>query len=89
MIALQIAQVEIATLNQALRTRTTIGEAIGLLMHERTISADTAFAHLVEVSSHANIKVRKIAALMVDEANARAEHTGSVCSLQSRRVADE
>jgi hypothetical protein len=70
--SLELARAEIATLNEALRTRTTIGEAVGLLMHEKTLTADAAFAHLVEVSSHTNIKIREIAARMVDEADARA-----------------
>ena len=72
-IALELARVEITNLNEAVRTRTTIGEAIGLLMHEKTLTAEAAFAHLVELSSHTNIKVREIAARMVEEAGARAE----------------
>jgi len=71
--ALEDARAEITTLNEALRTRTTIGEAIGLLMHEKTLTAEAAFAHLVEVSSHTNIKVREIAGRMVEAADARAE----------------
>ena len=72
-IALELAKVEITNLNEAVSTRTTIGEAIGLLMHERTLSAKAAFAHLAELSSHTNIKIREIAARMVEEADARAE----------------
>ena len=68
-----LARAETSSLKEALRTRTTIGEAIGLLMHEKTITAEAAFAHLVEDSSHTNVKVREIAARMVEEANARAE----------------
>ena len=79
-IELEAARAEIATLNEALRTRTTIGEAIGLLMHEKTLSADAAFAHLVEVSSHTNTKVREIAARMVEEADVRAESFGAMTS---------
>ena len=60
---------EITNLNEAVRTRTTIGEAIGLLMHEKTLTAEAAFAHLVELS-RTNIKVREIAARMVEEAGA-------------------
>jgi hypothetical protein len=76
-IALEGARKEITTLNEALRTRTTIGKAIGLLMQDKTLSADNAFAHLVEVSSHTNVKIREIAALMVEEADARAERVGA------------
>ena len=72
-IALELARAEITNLNEALSTRTTIAEAIGLLMHEKTLTAEAAFAHLVELSSHTNIKVREIAARMVEEAGARAE----------------
>jgi hypothetical protein len=72
-IALELARAEITTLNEALSTRTTIAEAIGLLMHEKTLTAEAAFAHLVELSSHTNIKLREIAARMVEEADARAE----------------
>jgi len=72
-IALELAKEEITNLNEAVSTRTTIGEAIGLLMHEKALTAKAAFAHLVEVSSHTNIKIREIAARMVEEADARAE----------------
>jgi hypothetical protein len=72
-IALELARVEITNLQEAVSTRTTIGEAIGLLMHEKTLTAAAAFAHLIELSSHTNIKVREIAARMVEEAGARAE----------------
>ena len=73
MIALELARAEIANLNEALRTRTTIATAVGLLMHKKTMTADAAFALLVEVSSHKNIKIREIAARMVQEAGARAK----------------
>lgn len=72
-IALEIARAEITNLNEALFTRTTIGEAIGLLMHAKTLTAEAAFANLVEVSSHTNVKIREIAGRMVEEADARAE----------------
>ena len=76
-IALELARAEITNLNEAVSTRTTIGEAIGLLMHEKTLTAEAAFAHLVELSSHTNIKVREIAARMVEEAGARAERAAA------------
>jgi hypothetical protein len=74
-IGLELARMEITNLNEALSSRTTIGEAIGLLMHEKKLTAKAAFAHLIELSSHTNIKVREIAARMVEEAGARAERT--------------
>ncbi len=76
-IALELARAEIANLNEALSTRTTIGEAIGLLMHEKILTAEAAFVHLVELSSHTNIKISEIAARMVEEADARAERAGA------------
>ena len=75
--ALDVAMAEIATLNEALQTRTTIGEAVGMLMNQRTISADAAFASLVEISSRTNTKIRDIAARMVAEANTRALCAGT------------
>jgi hypothetical protein len=70
--ALLQAREEIETLKEALRTRTIIGQATGMLMRELNLSADAAFAHLVELSSHSNVKIRDIATRMVDEANAQA-----------------
>lgn len=67
--ALLQAREEIKTLKEALRTRTIIGQATGMLMRELNLSADDAFAHLVELSSHSNVKIRDIATRMVDEAN--------------------
>jgi GAF domain-containing protein len=60
-------------LRQALDTRTTIGQAVGILMSEYTLTAEAAFAYLVRASSHANIKLREIAARVVGDADARAE----------------
>ena len=51
----------------------TIATAIGLLMHKKSLSSDAAFALLVEVSSHTNIKIRELAARMVEEAGAAAK----------------
>ena len=38
-----------------------IGQAKGILMHERRVTADDAFALLVGVSQRRNVKVRVIA----------------------------
>jgi AmiR/NasT family two-component response regulator len=66
------AQEEIAQLHQALHNRTVIGQATGLLMKELDLTAEAAFAHLVKLSSHANVKVKDVAARMVAEAEMRA-----------------
>ena len=57
-------------LNEALQTRKVIGEAIGILMERHSMNEDDAFAFLVRASSHANIKLRAIAQILVDELNA-------------------
>ena len=56
-------------LNEALKTRKVIGEAIGILMERHTMNEDHAFAYLVRASSHTNIKLRAIAQELVDERN--------------------
>jgi GAF domain-containing protein len=65
---------EIEGLNEALQSRKVIGEAIGLVMKEHTLTEDAAFAYLVRTSSHANVKLRDIAAGLVGEANSKAAH---------------
>ena len=71
-VALRHAREEIETLKEALRTRTVIGQATGLLMCGRSLTADAAFAQLVQSSSHTNVKLRDIATQMVTEADERA-----------------
>jgi GAF domain-containing protein len=63
---------EVDGLNQALATRKVIGQAIGMLMAQYNLTDDAAFGLLVRTSSHNNVKLRDIAAMMVDEANSRA-----------------
>ncbi len=63
---------EVDTLQEALRTRTAIGVALGLLMAQYSVSQDAAFGLMVRTSSHSNTKIRDIAVRMVDEANAKA-----------------
>jgi len=59
------------TLNQALHSRKTIGQALGIIMERYEMNEDRAFAFLVRASSHSNIKVRDIAQELVDQANKR------------------
>jgi hypothetical protein len=70
--ALRHAKEEIETLKEALRTRTIIGQATGLLMSEHTLTADAAFARLVKTSQDTNVKLREIAAQIVEQAGDRA-----------------
>jgi GAF domain-containing protein len=61
---------EVDSLNEALRSRKAIGQAIGILMSKYTLDEDAAFGFLLRTSSLANIKIRDLAAEMVAEANA-------------------
>jgi GAF domain-containing protein len=59
-------------LNQALATRGTIGVAVGIVMERFRLDQRGAFAYLSRVSSTSNIKLREIAANLVDEVNRQA-----------------
>jgi GAF domain-containing protein len=56
-------------LSTALRTRKVIGQAIGILMERHDLDEDGAFAFLTRVSSHTNVKLRKVAQEIVDRRN--------------------
>jgi AmiR/NasT family two-component response regulator len=71
--ALAQANAEIEGLREALRTRTVIGQAVGILMTEQVLSTDEAFAELVERSSHSNVKLRDVATRIVELADAEVE----------------
>ena len=56
-------------LDQALRTRETIGKAIGLIMARYRLDEGAAFAFLARTSSHSNTKIRDVAAQMLEDHN--------------------
>jgi GAF domain-containing protein len=56
-------------LTTALRTRKIIGQAIGILMERHAVDEDGAFAYLTRVSSHSNVKLRRVAQEIVDLRN--------------------
>ncbi len=56
---------EIADLNDAIRTRTTIGQAVGIIMERYGLSDERAFAFLTRLSQHGNVKLRHVAAEIV------------------------
>lgn len=56
-------------LHTALESRSTIDQAKGMIMASRRCGADQAFDILVQMSSRANVKLRDIAARMVEEAS--------------------
>lgn len=53
-------------LEEALKTRTMIGQATGLLMAHEGLTSEEAFQKLVKVSQNANVKLREIAQRYVD-----------------------
>jgi hypothetical protein len=69
--ALDVALDEVEGLRRALETRTTIGQAVGIVMTQRSMTAKEAFAHLVELSSHSNTKLRDVAATIVTQSEGR------------------
>jgi transcriptional regulator with GAF, ATPase, and Fis domain len=50
----------------ALGTRTTIGQAQGILMNAFDIDSDQAFAYMQRISQHQNIKLFKVAQTVID-----------------------
>jgi hypothetical protein len=59
-------------LETALRTRTVIGEAVGVVMERYVITHDRAFQFLVRLSQNTNVKLHDIATDMVEEHDERA-----------------
>ncbi|HVF19894.1 MAG TPA: ANTAR domain-containing protein [Mycobacteriales bacterium] len=60
---------EMAGLRTALESRLVIGQAVGLLMARNRIPPDEAFAVLVRLSQHRNLKVRELAVQIVAHAD--------------------
>jgi hypothetical protein len=63
--------IKIGQLSSAMQTRKVIGQAIGILMERYGIPEDNAFHFLVRASQTDNIKLRDIAAGIVEESNRR------------------
>jgi GAF domain-containing protein len=74
-------------LSTALATRKVIGQAIGILMERHAFDEDAAFAYLTRVSSHTNVKLRKIAAEIVAQRNEQSRGMGTqyLASLTTRQ----
>jgi transcriptional regulator with GAF, ATPase, and Fis domain len=62
---------EIDNLNQALRTRKVIGQAIGIVMERFGVTEDRAFAYLRRASSTENVKLRLVAQQLVEDTENR------------------
>jgi GAF domain-containing protein len=56
-------------LNSALHTRKVIGQAIGIVMERYELDEDRAFKYLTQVSQHSNVKLRDVAAEIVQQSN--------------------
>ena len=57
---------EIGNLAEAVRTRTVIGQAVGIVMERYGLDDQRAFAFLQRLSSHRNVKLRLVAEQIVD-----------------------
>jgi GAF domain-containing protein len=64
---------EVQTLNDALRTRKTIGQAIGIVMERYRLSEQRAFAFLTRLSQHRNVKLRLVAQELIAASDHRAD----------------
>jgi hypothetical protein len=65
-LAVEAADLERAQLQQALQTRDVIGQAKGILMERRGISADEAFEVLRSASQALNVKLARVALTLVE-----------------------
>ena len=52
---------EVGNLSEAVRTRTMIGQAVGMVMERYGLNDERAFAFLQRLSSHRNVKLRQVA----------------------------
>ena len=59
-------------MNEALQTRSGIGQAIGIVMERYTLDSDRAFSFLVRTSQTGNVKLRDVAAGIVADATTKA-----------------
>jgi ANTAR domain len=63
-------------LRQALASRKEIGTAIGIVMERYALDEDRAFDYLVRVSRTSNVKLRRVAAGIVDATDRAYDHRG-------------
>jgi AmiR/NasT family two-component response regulator len=59
-------ELEIEHLRRALASRDVIGQAKGILMERFKVTADEAFALLVQASQHQNIRVAELSAMLAE-----------------------
>jgi AmiR/NasT family two-component response regulator len=63
-VAIEYAR-EVENLQEAMNTRKTIGQAIGIVMERYGLTEDRAFAFLTRLSQQRNVKLRLVAAELV------------------------
>jgi len=63
--AVRLAELQATQLRQALESRDVIGQAKGILMHRRGLSADEAFGLLRRTSQDLNVKLAQLAVTLV------------------------
>ena len=56
---------KVEQLEEGIRTRQVIGEAVGIIMATRKVTAEKAFDILKAISQHTNVKLREVAAGLV------------------------
>jgi GAF domain-containing protein len=67
------ARAHVERLQQALENRTVIDQAVGIIRSRSGISAEVAFTRLVQMSQTGNVKLRVVAARLVEDAVRRAQ----------------
>lgn len=68
---------EIRELQEAVRTRGLIGQAIGVVMERYKLTDQRAFAFLTRLSQHRNIKLRRVAEEILTEVRQQSEDASS------------
>jgi transcriptional regulator with GAF, ATPase, and Fis domain len=67
------ARAHVERLQQALENRTVIDQAVGIIRSRSGASAEVAFSRLVQMSQTGNVKLRVVAARLVEDAVRRAQ----------------
>lgn len=66
---------QIGTLQEAVQSRTIVGQAVGIVMERYNLNDERAFAFLKRVSSHRNVKLRLVAQELIAATNPHGENT--------------
>jgi hypothetical protein len=69
-VALEYAR-QIDQLQEAIKSRQVIGQAVGMVMERYQVDEARAFGFLARLSSHENLKLRQVAERLVDESGER------------------